>query len=58
MMELQKTAWQGAGSGEGLEQEAGQQRMQMLREQIFIILGLKLVRFIPTQYIPSNVTAL
>lgn len=54
-MELQKTAWQRAGSGEGLEQETGQQRMQMLREKISIILGLKLVRFIPTQCIPSSV---
>lgn len=57
-MELQKTAWQGAGSGEGLEEEGGQRRMQMLREEIFIALGLKLVRFIPTQCIPSNVVAL
>lgn len=57
-MELQKTAWQGTGSGEGLEQETGQQRMEMLSEEIFIALGLKLVRFIPTQCIPSNKIAL
>lgn len=57
-MELQKTAWQGAGSGESLEQETGQQRMEMLREQIFIALGLKMVRFIPTQCISSNGIAL
>lgn len=50
--------WQRAGSGEGLEQETGQQRIQMLSEQIFIVLGLKLVRFIPTQCIPSSVIAL
>lgn len=56
-MELQQTSWQGAGSGEGLEQETGQQRMQMLREQIFIALGLKLVRLIPTHCIPSKVIA-
>lgn len=57
-MELQKIAWQGAGTGEGLEQETGQQRMQMLREQIFIAFKVKLVGFIPTQCIPSNVIAL
>lgn len=56
-MELQQISWQGAGSGEGQEQETGQQRMQMLREQIFIALGLKLVRLIPTHCIPSKVIA-
>lgn len=56
-MELQKTTWQRAGSGEGLEQETGLRRMQMLRDQIFIAFRLKLVRFMPSQCISSNVIA-